>query len=243
MVDHAVREWHPFFFGQLAHQILFDFDRDRFRPVSPMRRLKPAHMRVDHDARGQPEGGSQHDIGGLSSDPGQRHQHSSCWRHLAAMFCHQSLAAGLDIAGLVAEEPGALDQPSPASPGVSPRPGPRPSDISRSNWPRYTDSRARRCTEPTEWSPPAAADWCFVEQQSAVRIRVVALATAATTLDACFRWSVLLVMKRPKPSRSKSWSTPSWTTIGCQSSTRHPVLRHRFSLCEYGNTSRDWRCF
>jgi hypothetical protein len=67
------------------------------------------HMRIDDDAGLDAEGVSHHDIGRLAAHSIEGDEGLHRLRNLSPVLFHQDATAGLDIAGLVAEEPDAAD--------------------------------------------------------------------------------------------------------------------------------------
>jgi len=66
-------------------------------------------MRIDDDAGLDAEGVSHHDIGRLAAHSIEGDEGLHRLRNLSPVLFHQDATAGLDIAGLVAEEPDAAD--------------------------------------------------------------------------------------------------------------------------------------
>src|ERR1700730_16766541 len=85
MVNNLVREQDPLTLRKRLHQIFLNLDRfgvpGKIEPPG-----YPLHMRVDDYSRSNPECGSQYNIGGLASGPGNREQFVNRLRNLAAVF-------------------------------------------------------------------------------------------------------------------------------------------------------------
>ena len=70
---------------------------------------KAGNVGIDHDPGFDPEGIPQHHVGGLASDTIEREQGLHRRRHLSPVLFYQHTAAGLDVAGFVAEKADASD--------------------------------------------------------------------------------------------------------------------------------------
>lgn len=66
-------------------------------------------MGIDHDADIQPEGITEHDVGGFPSDAGEGGEGFHGIRHLALVPFYEQPAAGSDVLGLIPKEAGGTD--------------------------------------------------------------------------------------------------------------------------------------
>ena len=108
MPNEPVTEEGPVARGDPLHQILFDL-LGMCVCAESQSQGKAGHMGIDHDSGFDPKGISQHHVGGLASHAIQREQGIHRLRNLSPVLFHQDATAGLDVAGLVAEEPNAAD--------------------------------------------------------------------------------------------------------------------------------------
>src|SRR5262249_11475687 len=97
VVDHAVAEYRPLFFGDEPHQVALDRLRVGLRG-QPHAAAESAQMGIDRDA-GHAEGVAEDDVGRLAADAGQGYQLFHRRGDFAAMLFHDLLAAGNEVAG------------------------------------------------------------------------------------------------------------------------------------------------
>jgi len=106
--DQEVRYQRPILVRDEPHEVLLDLHRI----VVPGQRKPLADsgdMGIDRDPFVSPVGISQDDIGGLAPDAGQGAKLLHGVGHLSAVLCHDCLRHSDQALGLVAEEPGGLD--------------------------------------------------------------------------------------------------------------------------------------
>src|SRR5665213_379211 len=106
--DEPVAEQRPVRLRHQHHQFLLQFYRVRSLR-QPKTIGKPRDMSVHDHADIDAEGVSEHDVGRLAPDAGERMQFIHRARDFAVEFFHQRGAAGSDVFRLVAEKTGGLD--------------------------------------------------------------------------------------------------------------------------------------
>lgn len=94
--------------GDEFHQVLFDLHGVRLFGEGESA-AEACDMGIDHDADIQPEGITEHDVGGFASDAGEGGEGFHGIRHLALVPFYEQLAAGSDVLGLIPKEAGGTD--------------------------------------------------------------------------------------------------------------------------------------
>jgi hypothetical protein len=108
MQDQVVTEHGPILLRDDRHEVVLDLHRVFMLGQAHAAR-QPADVCIHRDAR-YAEGIAQDDVGRFAADPWQDNQVVQAVGDRAAVVLDESLAAGLDVARLVAEEAGRLDR-------------------------------------------------------------------------------------------------------------------------------------